>query len=257
MARPPSPRVAEAGCTGCRRRGPDAGARTGVGPWAAPGAGRCRADRDVARGSCRVAAGSAPGGDVPPDDTADGRNQPWYDAFPGQNCLHSFPNSADLLQVPFSPASVMGARPGRCRFHLKRARNVIRAHASRNRHFHLLPTMLAEEPESHGQQRRPRPVGVCGMALLARAAGTGISLDHASDQPDCRRRLPAARRLLGRARERPWARRLLGALVVPDTARANSGGSGGSWFRACGPAAFAQRVDLRVLSLLAGSTPTG
>ena len=50
------------------------------------GAGRRRAGRDVARGSCRVAARPTPGGDVPPDGLADGTSQPGYDAFPRPNC---------------------------------------------------------------------------------------------------------------------------------------------------------------------------
>src|SRR5215467_4306591 len=79
-------------------------------------------------------------------------------------------------------------------------------------------------------------------ALLAGAAGTGIAFGHASDQPGCRRRFPAPRRLLGRPREHPRAWRLLGALVVPDTARADSGGPGRSWLCARPPSALAERL---------------
>jgi hypothetical protein len=37
------------------------------------------------------------------------------------NSRHSFPHPAGLLQAPSSPASVMGAQPGKSRFHPKPA----------------------------------------------------------------------------------------------------------------------------------------
>jgi hypothetical protein len=72
-------------------------------------------------------------------------------------------------------------------------------------------------------------------AVIRAGAPAGIVLGYASDWPSCRRRFPAARRLLGRARDRSWSRRPLGALVVPDSTRVDSARSCGC---AGGPAAF-------------------
>ena len=79
----------------------------------------------------------APGGGVSLDGLAGGGLSPGMRPFPAVNCLHSLADPTGLLQVPFSPASVMAGRPESAPFPRQTRGNGFRARTARNRHFPL------------------------------------------------------------------------------------------------------------------------
>src|SRR5262245_57970802 len=87
---PRSLRVAEAQCTGCRRRGAYADACIGAGPWVGPGPGGAGPAVTWPADLAGLLPGRAPGGDVSPDSPIGGRNRRGYDAFP-----------AEITSIPF------------------------------------------------------------------------------------------------------------------------------------------------------------